>query len=326
MRFSPLRPLAVLGGIVALLVAGCFSLPPPPAYYNVDRETPAFKDAVAREAAHQQELGKPADKAEKIAAAVVSRGIIERERARRGEEVEPLLAALAALKGSRGCWAYTLTTTTTKDGKTTVDVENYDAFQPEERLWTLVTRNGQAPDEKTQADYRRDKLKAWKRQLSQSPPKRDFRAEGLKWQAEWDEMEIAPGPAAGATTYTFNSSGGRVVGLVDVGAKHESYITDDASHTVRQHHEIMLAPSAFLGGLLKLQTYESKTDYVLIEPGLPPFIARSKVHYHGQIFGVDSGEMEIESVYSDYRRVKCYDDRFEVRVGIPTATDLTPGR
>jgi hypothetical protein len=34
--------------------------------------------------------------------------------------------------------------------------------------------------------------------------------------------------------------------------------------------------------------------------------------------------IQSEIVYSDYRRVKCYDDRFEVNVGAPEMIDFLP--
>ena len=169
MQIPPFFSRAVVVGLGSLLFAGCISRPPPPTYRNVDREAPAFKAAVARETERQREQGKSPAKAEEIATTKVTRQIIKTEKDRRIEQVAPLVAALTAFDHPRGCWAYTTTTTTRKADKITVRVERYDAFQPEERLWTLVSHDGQTPDEKAQADYRRAKLRTWKRQLQRTP-------------------------------------------------------------------------------------------------------------------------------------------------------------
>ncbi|MEO5960385.1 MAG: hypothetical protein ABIR80_14820, partial [Opitutaceae bacterium] len=165
MKFPPFLSRQLLIGLGPLLFAGCISRPPPPAYRTVDREAPAFKEAVARETERQREQGKSPAKAQEIATTKITRQIIKTEQDRRIAQVAPLLTALTSFDRSRGCWAYTITTTTRQPDNTTVLVERYDSFQPEERLWTLVSRDGQSPDEKTQADYRRAKLRARQKQL-----------------------------------------------------------------------------------------------------------------------------------------------------------------
>lgn len=308
---------------LSLFFAGCVSVETP-AYRKVDHDAPVFKEAVASETQRQIDQGKSPAKAEEIATGKVTRQIIKAEQARRTEQVAPLVQALEAFDRSRGCWAYQVTTTTRKADKTTVDVERYDAFQPEARLWTLVTRDGQTPDEKTQADYRRVKLRAWKKQLQRSPP-RFSKTESLKLQAVWSDMEIAPSDTASQTTFTFIRGHAHVAMFGDIPRLRETYVTENARNTVLRHTRTQLEPAVMLGGSIKMDTWDSSTDYVLLEPGLPPFVAKSKTHYRGQFFGQDTGEVEIESVYADYRRVKCYDDRFEVRIGEPSMSDLMPG-
>lgn len=41
-------------------------------------------------------------------------------------------------------------------------------------------------------------------------------------------------------------------------------------------------------------------------------------------FSCVPGEVEQEAVYTDYRRVKCYNDRFEVKVGTLEVVDFLP--
>jgi len=316
-----LRPfLASLG---SLLFAGCFSVETP-AYRKVDRDAPAFKEAVVRETAHQQEQGKSPAKAEEIATGKVTRQFIMAEKARRTDQVAPLLQALAAFDRPRGCWAYTVTITTRKPDKTTVNIVRFDPFQPEERLWTLVTHDGQTPDEKTQTDYRRAQLRAWKKQLQKSPPKYS-QAEILKLQAIGDDMEITPSDATNQTTFAFIRRHIHFAMIGDLPRSRETYTTENATNTVLHHTDTLLEPAVMLGGSVKMEAFESLTDYLPIEPGLPPFVSKTKTHYHEQIFGKDTGDVEVEKVYSDYRRVKCYEDRFEVKIGEPSMMDFMPG-
>jgi hypothetical protein len=323
MRLIPMLLRPFLASLGMLFLAGCFSVETP-AYRKVDRDTPAFKEAVTSETAHQQEQGKSPAKAEEIATGKVTRQFVKAEEARRIEQVAPLMQALAAFDRPRGCWAYTATTTTRQPDKTTVNVVRFDPFQPEERLWTLVIHNGQAPDEKTQANYRHAQLRAWKKQLQKRPPKYS-ETERLKLQAVWHDMEVVPSDATSQTTFTFIRGHIHFAMIVDVARQRETYAIENATNTILSHTKTQLEPEVMLGGSIKMEAFDSSTDYILIEPGLPPFVSKTKSHYRGQFFGKDTGDVEIETVYSDYRRVKCYDDRFEVKIGEPSVMDFMPG-
>ena len=322
MKSYPLLAAPTVVSLCALLLAGCVSVEEP-AYRIVDHDTPAFKQAVAIETQRQQEQGKSLANAEEIATGKVTRQTIKAEKDRRIEQVTPLVAALADLDRSRGCWAYTVTTTTREPGQTTLDVERYDASQPEERLWTLVTRNGATPDETTQAGYRRAKMRVWIRQLHQPSP-RFSKSESLKLAAVGSDLVVTASDPTGATTFTFNRGHAHVPPFGDIPRMREVYVTDNASNTVLSHSRTHLEPAGMLGGAIKMDTWDNSTDYIVIEPRLPPFVAQTTTHYRGRIFGKDTGDVEIASVYSDYRRVKCYDDRFEVRIGEPTMIDFLP--
>jgi hypothetical protein len=303
-----------------IFLAGCISFPTPAAL-KVDPSTPAFKEAVAREAQHQQEEGKSAAEAEKIATQHVTRQFIQTERKQRTGQVAPLVQALTALESAGGCWAYTVTTTTIKSDKTMVVVVRYDPSQPEERLWTLVSRNSEAPDEKQQADYRRTALAAWKKQLKADPP-RYSKTEQVKLKA-LDDMKVESSSSTGQVTFTFIRGQGHVAIAGDIPSARETY-TLDANENILRHTMTDLEPSTFLGGSFKSDYSDTSTDYVLLEPDLPPFVSRTKLHFRFHSFGTDSGDVQVESVFSDYRHVKCDDDRFETRIGEPTVIDFIP--
>lgn len=156
--------LGLLGLGVFFLSACTF---PKATYRNVDQTTPAFRQAVALETEKLQARGQSASDAEKAATKVVTKRAIQEEKTKRTVQVTPLVEVMSALEKPRGCWAYTATTTTRKDGKETVKVERYDPFQPEERLWTLLTLNGKTPDETEQASYRERRLRSWKKARAQ---------------------------------------------------------------------------------------------------------------------------------------------------------------
>jgi hypothetical protein len=314
---------------LAVLFGGCGVSIPRPDYYKVDKEAPAFKEAVVREKERQQEKGKSAAKAEAIAVQKVTRQIIKTEAQQRAEEVAPLAQALQAFERSRGCWAYTFTTTQRIDRKTTVEVARYDAFQPEERLWTLVTRDGQTPDEKAQADYRRKQLRAWKKAVDKASGRNAHKnsQEARMWNfVSGADLELSPPDSAGRTTYQFARAHGHFPLVGDIPAARMTYTTESSQNSLVNQTEIFLEPWSMLGGSIKLDVWESSADYILIEPTLPPFPARTKMRYRGHIFGKDTGDVEVEVVYTDYRRVKCYDERFEVKIGAPSAMDIVPAQ
>ena len=74
-----------------------------------------------------------------------------------------------------------------------------------------------------------------------------------------------------------------------------------------------------LGGSVKADYFESATHFARIDPVLAPFPSKLLARFRVRTFGRDTGDVRLEAVFSDYRRVKCYDDRFEVRIG---PTDL----
>ena len=79
-----------------------------------------------------------------------------------------------------------------------------------------------------------------------------------------------------------------------------------------------------LGGAIKIAYRDVTTDYVLITPDLPPFVAKRTWRIRMSSLGVDSGEQIGETVYSDYVQVKCYDARFSVKLGELNIMEFIP--
>jgi hypothetical protein len=321
-----LRPLFLATGVGAIvtavtLLAGCGSSPVA-SYRRVDPKTPEFQAAVARETAAETAKGKSASDAAEIATRRVTEQTIATEKQRRTDSVAPLTAALAALERPRGCWAYTATTSTTKDGKTVVDVERFDPFQPDERLWTLLTRDGRAPTTDEQASYRRDRMKRWKRQQSAAAKQKPVEEKTTR-RALYSNLTVDRPDTGGATVFAFDREPRSALAASIAGVR-ETYTIDEASSRIVRHAHRQLAPTSVLAGTVKIDLFDYEIDYTVIDPALAPFPAKKKAHYRLHAFGTDTGEVTVETSYADYRRVKCYEDRFEVNIGTTSVQDYLP--
>lgn len=306
----------------SLLFAGCVSLPPPPPYRKVDQNTPEFKVAAEQKAEALRAAGKSTAEAKEIAVRDVTKAVIQTQKKEQIDRVGPLVEALTAFERSAGCWAYTLTTTNREKGRTSVTVETFDPFQPEERIWTLVSRDGQTPEAEAQAEYRQKKLREWRKTR---PPSRRLSGERVQRAALYSEAEVAEDEAAARTRFSFTRTNQTTPLLDENATMSERFVVDRQTRTVAQHQLVVPRPTSMFGGSLKVEHLFRSTDYVLLEPLLPPFLAKVVVRQHLHALGVDRGEVDLEMVYTNYRRVKCFDDRFEVKVGIPSVQDYLPG-
>ncbi len=315
--------LSLLLALAATCIAGCASRPNKSSYRNVDVTKPEFQAAVARETAVETAKGKDADEAAKIATKRVTREAVATEKQRRTDEVAPLTAALTDLQRARGCWTYLLTTTTTKAEGVLITTERYDPHEPEEKLWTLLSFNGEKPTDQAQADYRASRLKAWKKQLARAAKEKPV-AEKTTRRALYSDLSVTHDTEGGPGMYRFNREAAHVPLIGDLPASREAYLVDETHQAVLHHQQTYLGETSIFGGAMKILTWDTATDYTVIEPALPPFIAKAMMHYQAHLFGRDSGDVVIVREYSDYRRVKCYDDRFEVKIGEPTTSDLLP--
>lgn len=297
-----------------------------PGYRRVDADAPEFKAAVARETAIETSRGKSATEAGKIALQRVTAETVDFEKQRRTDSVVPLIAALEALDRPRGCWAYTRTTTRQAPNKTTVEVERFDPFQPEERIWTLLSRDGRSPTEDEQSGYRRSRLRKWKNQQAKAADKKSVPERITRDALRSEHIEVTHSEAGGPpATFSLVQEGYHAALLGTFPRMRQTYTIDETAARVQRHTRTYLAPAVFLAGSVAVETWDQVTDYVVIEPALAPFPSRSNVRLRLRGLGHDTGDVVIETVFSDYRRVKCYDDRFEVQIGVPSVQDYLPG-
>jgi hypothetical protein len=305
----------------ALLLAGCAAHVTPP-YRRVDTDAPEFKAAVARETAAEEAKGASSHQAAGIAVRRVTDQAIAAEKERRTDMIAPLTEALAALDRPRGCWAYTATVTTQRAGKTAIEVERFDPSQPDERLWTLITRDGQTPPDAEQAKYRRARLSKWQSQQD-AARKRKTSSERVARTALYANLKVDRPTGDGPVSFSFDRET-RPGLLADIPGSHETYLIDEATSRVIHDEKAFQTPVSALGGSIQVLALDLATDYVVVDHAIASFPAKTKVHYRLKRFGIDTGDVVIETTYADHRRVKCYQDRFEVQIGTPTLMDVLP--
>lgn len=316
---SPLSLRAIFFLLAWLGLAGCSV--PTPGYRKVDQTAPAFREATARLSELLQAKGLAPGEADRRALDEITRQTIAFQKEGRGRQVRPLARALEAFEEERGCWAYTVTTRVSTEGKRATWVETFDASKPENELWTLVSRDGKAPDERGQTEYREKKLRRWKKSLERAKP-RHMDPERLEHEAIFADFKRTSENAGQATRYSFSRGKMSIPVLGTINGSRTTYLLDNANGELLNVTTMTGPDSMFFG--IKAVHYDTSVDYVLVDPELPPFIAKTSARYHFIAFGKDHGEEERESVYSDYRRVKCYEQRFNVRVGTPEVQDYLP--
>ncbi len=306
----------------ALPLAGCLSRPVPP-YRVVDAESPEFRAAVDRETAVALGEGKSAREARTLAIQRVTKRTVAANQQHRTAQVAPLVAALEDLARPRGCWAFTVTTTRRESGRTIVTVEQFDPFQPEARIWTLVSRDGRPPTESEQSDYRRQRVESWKtsqRRTEQRAPA----AERVGRSALYAELETSRTSPDGPRTVAFTRAGARVAAVGGLPPSRESYELAPDADRVLSHRRPALEPLVLLGGSLVVEHSSVATHYRVVDPAVPPFPATSVLACRIRSAGTDRGDVVVETVWSDHRRVTCHEDRFEVRIGVPSVQDFLP--
>jgi outer membrane murein-binding lipoprotein Lpp len=338
MRLFPLVPALGL-----LLLAGCVSMPVP-AYQKVDQTAPAFQSAVAAETARLQASGLTARQAETAAAGSVTKQWVSAEAGRRKDLVAPLVRALEAMDTPTGCWAFTETTTTHKESGTKVEIARCDPSQPDDRLWTLVSTDGNPPDDEAQAAYRKAKV-AREKNANGKNADGSFvldlghaAADDSRSQDEnvagnsrygWvvrdalnDHFEVETTDAT--TTFVFDQGKVSVTLLASMDPVRQTYVLDNATGRVRSQTIAMGAFSA-LAGTMKIDHLDLTIEYAMVDPAPTPFVARVTAKFSGRFLLMHTGEVTVEKVFTDYHRVPCFQDRFKVKIGpLQEIDDILP--
>jgi hypothetical protein len=299
-----------------LLSTGCVVFVKP-IVKPIDQESLIFKGAVEEETQRLMATGQPRSEAQGRAEKTVLRRFSREALAERTALAQPLLSALRELEKPRGCWAYTLTTKKTINATTTVTVEQFNPFEPEDRLWTLVSTDGRAPDDKAQRDYRKRKIQAWLKgaQRRRSP------AATMESDLRHIEISRADSEQTHSPLFSIWSPAVSIHGPMNLKRPPVLEVctldTDGHLATKTTHWQGPISISALFTFKITIDDMTTTEEYTRIAPDLPPFLSHHTMQSSDTVMGTRY-QMRTEIIYSDYRRVKCYDERFSVQIGPPS--------
>ncbi|MEI6861658.1 MAG: hypothetical protein WCL04_05335 [Verrucomicrobiota bacterium] len=305
-----------------LLLAGCTT--PVPSYRQVDQDAPDFKAAVGTEAVRLLAAGQSARRAERTAVEQVTAQFIAAEAKRRTELVAPLVRALGAREQPQGCWAYTLTSIITTDGKPTEEIATFDPSRSEDGQWTLVSRDGRPPDEKTQAKFREKKQSEAKKRKETPNPLADIfpnDRQRMEKAALLDQMDVTT--ATGTTTFAFKQGKISVPLLASMDSARIAYEVENDTGILRRQ-TLGLTGLSVLAGSLKIDHLEFAIHYADMVPEQPPFAADIKASFRGRLLFKSTGEVAVKMTFSDYHQVECHEDRPAVKMGPLEVIELLP--
>ncbi len=222
---------------------------------------------------------------------------------RSAQAADDLKAALTALDKPRGCWACTLTLSIKRTGKPDVCyVARYDPGKSEKELWTLLSFNDRVPSDEEIARFKRSTSRRkraanlWTRardQLERSKERSQIEVK-LTDTSAFYELDPSSKSKSGQTSCHVDRASGNVVSVRRVSSQAIS------------HWSTM--------GRIHLNYSDEKIDFAIQDPTLPPFLSRRAKRFRMNFNGHDSGDVAIDESYTDYKKVTCYDDRFQVIV------------
>lgn len=285
-----------------------------PAVTPIDQQSPEFIEAQTRETQRLIASGVAAAEAEKKAARTVGYHFKQEVEAQRRTTAAPVLAALRELEKPRGCWACTITTHQTRDGVTEITVEQYNPFEPEERLWTLMSRDGKTPTDSEQKTYRRKRLNTWKKAAARTSSPAE------KFENSLRTSEFTAGDTSVSDKLLFTSITPEVT-MRGATAMHmpPSFTT----YSLRPDGGIWKQQKSTPGKLIiamrvlpkvTLQDQTENFEYARLFPDYAPFLVHHVSEGDITLLG-KKHHIRRETRYTDHRRVKCYDDRFSVEIG-----------
>ncbi len=310
--------------VAALLLAGCVTVKDgsPP----IDKESPAYQAALEQKTADLVARGLSAAEAEKRAARVTPRIVKEQQAQERLAEAKPLVDAADAFdKTISGCWAFTVTFThTTLEGKTETKLAQYNPSFSDKKSWTLVSIDGRPPTEDEQSDFRKEQKK-----YADRAAKRAQKRPSIKWKIIRDirdgSLSKSVSAATGETTYliTQGESTAKMPGMVNAQIQPSTkiYVLDREGRLIRRSETSPgVSKISALAVMVRatIKDVSITKEFIYPVPELPPFVGRSE--WEGEmsalVFGIpQSRKGRWETVYTDYRKVECYDDRFSVNIG-----------
>jgi hypothetical protein len=224
---------------------------------------------------------------------------------------DELRRALEEMDRPRGCWAYTLTRVVQRTGKPAMTyVATFHPGKPEKEMWTLVSINGRGPTDGERSQFLRSVTRPSKHK---SP-----------WQSALERVtaankrsEVEARTEGDAVWYTLNAQRTDPAYIVTcrVGGEPRSL---GAIRTVSNQAISIWSPV----GRIHVAYSDSHVEFAKEDPGLPPFVRSRQLRLRMNFNGLDSGDISVDDSFSDYRKVTCYDDRFQVIVHEPSPLDF----
>lgn len=223
----------------------------------------------------------------------------------------PLREAVKKVGRDAGRWAYTVTTQTrNRKGRVTEDtVARYDPSQHYDQQWTLLKANGQ---DATPAQVKKHRRKRAKMQ-------KERRTLGELLELTRAELIEGPDPDEGVLTYR-----------VPVSAEGNSrFPVDKVEVIIRVHREMQafasielrLRESVRAALIAKVKNAGALLHFEQVQPEFAPTITHLTANLGASIAFVPV-EQHIVQTRSEFKRVKPYDERFEVKLGPLKAIDF----
>lgn len=222
----------------------------------------------------------------------------------RGEVPALLDAALQKLQADENRWAYTQTTQVyDRKGKADggVTVERFDPSLPYDQQWTLLQEDGRTPTGREQ--------RAWRKRKDKEMKRRDEKALGEVMDLErareverYDGQVIFEVPLQPGASKRLPAEKFAVLMAVD-----------EASCTLSEF--MLKTVDSFRAlGVAKVDRIEIKADFATVDPAYAPQPRRIVASAAGRLLFFRMGAAA-EMTWGDFKRVKPYDERFDVQIG-----------
>ena len=221
-------------------------------------------------------------------------------------ETPPLLAeAVRKVVADEDHWAYTVIIQRfDKNGKTVGGpfVERYDPSQPFHEQWVLLKYDGHAPTESEASVWRRHRDHQMKQKEEKS----------LGEVLDLDHATLASESGASATFLVPIMPGLSKRFPAD---QLEVFMNVDKAAQALISFSLQPRGPFRVVGVLKVESGEADGRLEVVKPGFAPTFVWIKATGVGHLFGLFKVGRGCEMTFGDFRRVKPYNDRFEVKIG-----------
>lgn len=221
---------------------------------------------------------------------------------------EPLAEAVRKVGRDAGRWAF-LQRMVQYDGKGKVreqTLARFDPSQPYDRQWTLLEKNGKAATELQVKKFRKERRE---------------RAGSRQTLGELLVLDRARLVEESAGTLIYEVPLRKIEGGRLPPDKFEVLVRVDRAAEALALIEIRLRDSLRIAGLLKVKAGDGFIRFEEVKEGFAPAATEVRLGATGSIAFVKVGS-RTEASRTDFRRVKPYDERFQVQIGPLKALDF----